>query len=96
MQNLAIGGLEASFASSWQKSESNSFAVLQTLPWKCFEEKEKVGYKPSWKEDMFTDELHKNYFKRAFQAASFLHSVIQNISPFLNLLFIGKFGILHV
>lgn len=43
MQNLAIGGLEVSFASSWQKPESNSFAILQTLPWKPFEEKEERG-----------------------------------------------------
>lgn len=41
MQNLAVGGLEGSFASPWQKPESNSFAILQTPPWKPFEEKEK-------------------------------------------------------
>lgn len=79
MQNLAMGGLEGSFASPWQKPESNSFAILQTPPWR---KRKKEGYKPSWKENIFAVKLHGSYIKRAFQVARLMHSVIQN--TFLN------------
>jgi len=53
MQNLAIGGLEVSFASSCQKPESNSCVILETLPWKPFEEKENSGVQGFLKREYF-------------------------------------------
>lgn len=84
MQNLAIGGLGVSFASAWQKLESNSFAILQTLPWKPFEEKLKRGLQAFLGREHFYRGATWKLLQKSFSSG------IQNIPLFLSLVFIGE------